>query len=109
MINVKVAQVTGKITTCKGLCRHQLKCSIDVALDFYGNAALTRTELVNKIQETLQSLHDIERSKPIVLSIAFTDSPSAIARTSAFLYLMLFLASQLKRQPWHLSSPNSEL
>ncbi|RSM19046.1 hypothetical protein CDV31_002177 [Fusarium ambrosium] len=82
IINIKIAQVTGKITT-----------------SFYGNAALTRTELVKKIQETLQTLHDIGRSIPSALSIDFTDSSSTIARTSASLYLMLFLAIILCIRP----------
>ncbi|RSL73813.1 hypothetical protein CEP54_000025 [Fusarium duplospermum] len=79
IINIKIAQVTGKITT-----------------SFYGNAALTRTELVKKIQETLQTLHNIGRSIPSALSIDFTDSSSTIARTSASLYLMLFLEAAIK-------------
>lgn len=95
IINIKIAQVTGKITTCKTMNRDYLQCLTDIDLAFYGNAALTRTELVKKIQETLQTLHDIGRSIPSALSIDFTDSSSTIARTSASLYLMLFLVCLL--------------
>lgn len=94
-INIKIAQVTGKITTCKILYHDQLERLTDTGTAFYGNAALTRTELVKKIQETLQTLHDIGRSIPSALSIDFTDSSSTIARTSASLYLMLFLVCLL--------------
>ncbi|KAJ3532353.1 hypothetical protein NM208_g8478 [Fusarium decemcellulare] len=82
IINIQIAQVTGKIMT-----------------SFYGNTAITRTELVNRIQDTLQNLHEIGRSIPSALSIDFSDSSSTIARTSASLYIMLFQAIILCIRP----------
>ncbi|KAM5356448.1 hypothetical protein ACJ41O_003094 [Fusarium nematophilum] len=82
IINIQIAQATGEIMT-----------------SFYGNAAITRAELVKRIQNTLQNLHKIGRSIPSALSIDFSDSSATIARTSASLYLMLFQAIILCIRP----------
>ncbi|KAF4468758.1 transcriptional regulatory [Fusarium albosuccineum] len=90
MINIQIAQVTGKIMT-----------------SFYGNTAITRTDLVNRIQDTLQNLHEIGRSIPSALSIDFSDSSSTIARTSASLYIMLFQRVKEKVQSSKENSPRA--
>ncbi|KAH8729903.1 hypothetical protein BGZ61DRAFT_346209, partial [Ilyonectria robusta] len=73
----------------------------DRQLPFYGNNAVSQTELVQKIQSTLQALYEAGRSIPSNFSIHFSDSKLTVTRTGASLYLMLFqdkvVASKVNR------------
>ncbi|KAH6981645.1 hypothetical protein BKA56DRAFT_719715, partial [Ilyonectria sp. MPI-CAGE-AT-0026] len=73
IINIQIARITGEIMT-----------------SFYGNNAVSQTELVQKIQSTLQALYEAGRSIPSNFSIDFSDSKLTVTRTGASLYLMLF-------------------
>jgi hypothetical protein len=59
----------------------------------YGNKSITQLELVRKIQDILQELHDTGRSFPKTLVLDFNQPLRAVTRTGASLYLMLFQVS----------------
>jgi len=83
IINIQIARATGEIMT-----------------SFYGNSTVTQSELVRKIQATLQGLYETGRSIPNYLAIDFdTTSNISVTRTSASLYLMLFQAIILCIRP----------
>ncbi|KAL6409189.1 hypothetical protein AUP68_05560 [Ilyonectria robusta] len=82
IINIQIARITGEIMT-----------------SFYGNNAVSQTELVQKIQSTLQALYEAGRSIPSNFSIDFSDSKLTVTRTGASLYLMLFQAIILCIRP----------
>lgn len=63
----------------------------------YGNKSITQLELVEKIQHSLQELHDTARSFPTPLVLDFSRPLQWATRTGASLYLMLFQVSPRKR------------
>jgi proline utilization trans-activator len=65
--------------------------ALEIAL--YGNKSITQLELVRKIQDILQELHDTSRSFPQTLVLDFNRPLKAVTRTGASLYLMLFQVS----------------
>ncbi|KAJ5773311.1 hypothetical protein N7457_008207 [Penicillium paradoxum] len=84
-INVRIARVTDDIM------------STTTAL--YGNKSITQLELVQKIQQILQELHDTGRSFPKSLTLDFNRPLQLVTRTGASLYLMLFQAIILCTRP----------
>ncbi|CAG7930552.1 unnamed protein product [Penicillium olsonii] len=81
-INVRIARVTD-----------------DIMSTLYGNKSITQLELVHKIQDSLQELHDIARSFPTPLVLDFGRPLQWATRTGASLYLMLFQAIILCTRP----------
>ncbi|KAJ6070067.1 hypothetical protein N7499_011954 [Penicillium canescens] len=81
-INVRIARVTDEIMST-----------------LYGNKSITQLELVRKIQDILQELHDTSRSFPQTLVLDFNRPLKAVTRTGASLYLMLFQAIILCARP----------
>ena len=67
---------------------------------FYGNATISQTKLVKRMQTTLSSLYETERSIPSQFSIDFDAPKLSVTRTSASLYLMLFQAIILCIRPF---------
>lgn len=82
IVNIQIARATGEITTT-----------------FYGNRSITQSELVQRIQSTLQGLYETGRSIPNYLHIDFETPNVTVTRTSASLYLMLFQAIILCIRP----------
>ncbi|KAL2670751.1 hypothetical protein Neosp_014553 [[Neocosmospora] mangrovei] len=78
------------------LYRSYLERLTDTGIAFYGNAALTRTELVKKIQETLQTLHDIGRSIPTLFGYFDLDATFSAAFV---LTMMGFVEGDLQEPP----------
>ncbi|KXG48290.1 Transcription factor [Penicillium griseofulvum] len=72
-INVRIARVTD-----------------DIMSSLYGNKSITQLELVQKIQQILQELHETGRSFPKSLMLDFNRPLQLVTRTGASLYLMLF-------------------
>ncbi|KAJ5943488.1 hypothetical protein N7516_003656 [Penicillium verrucosum] len=81
-INVRIARVTD-----------------DIMSTLYGNKSITQLELVRKIQQILQELHDTGRSFPKSLTLDFNRPLQSVTRTGASLYLMLFQAIILCTRP----------
>ncbi|KAK4922725.1 hypothetical protein LTR66_016577, partial [Elasticomyces elasticus] len=81
-INVRIARVTD-----------------DIMSTLYGNKSITQLELVEKIQHSLQELHDTARSFPTPLVLDFSRPLQWATRTGASLYLMLFQAIILCTRP----------
>ncbi|OQE05714.1 hypothetical protein PENVUL_c022G01821 [Penicillium vulpinum] len=81
-INVRIARVTD-----------------DIMSTLYGNKSITQLELVQKIQQILQELHDTGRSFPKSLMLDFSRPLQLVTRTGASLYLMLFQAIILCTRP----------
>ncbi|CAI7657728.1 unnamed protein product [Penicillium glandicola] len=81
-INVRIARVTD-----------------DIMSSLYGNKSITQLELVQKIQQILQELHDTGRSFPKSLMLDFSRPLQLVSRTGASLYLMLFQAIILCTRP----------
>ncbi|KAJ5164184.1 uncharacterized protein N7500_006014 [Penicillium coprophilum] len=81
-INVRIARVTD-----------------DIMSSLYGNKSITQLELVQKIQQILQELHDTGRSFPKSLMLDFNRPLKLVTRTGASLYLMLFQAIILCTRP----------
>ncbi|KAF4761004.1 hypothetical protein N7455_001466 [Penicillium solitum] len=81
-INVRIARVTD-----------------DIMSTLYGNKSITQLELVRKIQQILQELHDTGRSFPKSLTLDFNRPLQLVTRTGASLYLMLFQAIILCTRP----------
>ncbi|KAG0161120.1 hypothetical protein PDIDSM_8653 [Penicillium digitatum] len=81
-INVRIARVTD-----------------DIMSSLYGIKSITQLELVQKIQQILQELHDTGRSFPKSLMLDFNRPLQLVPRTGASLYLMLFQAIILCTRP----------
>lgn len=104
IVNIQIARATGEITTSKALLHCQSRAShCEIPLTnvpaFYGNSTITQSELVKRIQSTLQGLYETGRSIPNYLSIDFDTPNVSVTRTSASLYLMLFQAIILCIRP----------
>ncbi|CAG9940284.1 unnamed protein product [Clonostachys rosea f. rosea IK726] len=82
IINIQIARATGEIMTT-----------------FYGNTSISQAELVRRIQNLLQSLHETGRSIPANFVSEFESSHGNVSRTNASLYLMLFQAIILCIRP----------
>ncbi|KAF7557673.1 hypothetical protein G7046_g5980 [Stylonectria norvegica] len=87
IINVRITRATGEIMT-----------------SFYGNTAISQTELVQQVQKTLTTLSETGRSIPGTLAVDFIEVDMTVSRTSASLYLMLFQAIILCIRPIILQS-----
>lgn len=64
----------------------------------YGNKSITQLEFVQKVQYSLQELHNTGRSFPKALTLDFNKNLQTVTRTGASLYLMLFQVSLLPKQ-----------
>ncbi|KAK0368562.1 fungal specific transcription factor domain-containing protein [Colletotrichum limetticola] len=72
-VNVKIARTTGEIMS-----------------SLYSRGALSQADLVRKMRNLLQSLHDIGGSIPADLAIDFSNKQFEVTRAGASLYLRLF-------------------
>ncbi|OLN89017.1 putative transcriptional regulatory protein C3C7.04-like protein 3 [Colletotrichum chlorophyti] len=81
-VNVKIARATGEIMT-----------------SLYSRGALSQADLVRKMRNLLQSLHDTGRSIPANLAIDFSHKEVEVTRAGASLYLRLFQAIILCVRP----------
>jgi hypothetical protein len=74
-------------------CFFQKASTNTSAKALYGNKSITQLELVQKIQYSLQELHNTGRSFPRPLMLDFNKPVQLVTRTGASLYLMLFQVS----------------
>ncbi|KAK2033093.1 fungal-specific transcription factor domain-containing protein [Colletotrichum zoysiae] len=81
-VNVQIARTTGEIMS-----------------SLYSRGALSQADLVRKMRNLLQSLHDTGRSIPANLSIDFSNKQFEVTRAGASLYLRLFQAIILCIRP----------
>ncbi|TID00344.1 putative transcriptional regulatory protein C3C7.04 [Colletotrichum higginsianum] len=72
-VNVQIARTTGEIMS-----------------SLYSRGALSQADLVRKMRNLLQSLHDTGRSIPANLAIDFSNKQFEVTRAGASLYLRLF-------------------
>ncbi|OHW98298.1 fungal specific transcription factor domain-containing protein [Colletotrichum incanum] len=81
-VNVQIARTTGEIMS-----------------SLYSRGALSQADLVRKMRNLLQSLHDTGRSIPANLAIDFSNKQFEVTRAGASLYLRLFQAIILCIRP----------
>ncbi|KAH7376812.1 hypothetical protein B0T11DRAFT_24189 [Plectosphaerella cucumerina] len=106
-INVRIARISGNILSCKltfslrffpsGLAKLTRLSSTWTAL--YLKEPETQDELIESVRGVIRALYETARDFPPELSISFAKSPLQLTRTSASLYLMLYLAMMYAIRP----------